>query len=224
MTDEMPYHLRADVAAIHRSIGHFITAFAVLDRDLRLALANFFSGEADALAFDPEATGPLLDILLDRMTAGRLQSAFLAMSSAVAELDEADREVRDVLGSMLRFFVRLRNNIAHAYWDVGWEDAETGEPVLPSARVVRVSKDGPAPQVLDSMDADRIEREASRLHTVGRLVRIYVESCLALRAGDASARPSRRLRIASTGEPIGRVLVAVADSSGGDDSTNAQDD
>jgi hypothetical protein len=128
--------------------------------------------------------------------------------------------VRDVLGSMLRFFVRLRNNIAHAYWDVGWEDVETGEPVLPSARVVRISKDGPAPQVLDSMDADRIEREASRLHTVGRLVRIYVDSCLALRAGDAAARPSRRLRIVSTGEPIGRVLVAVADGSDGDDSAN----
>ena len=216
MTEGMPYHLRADVAAIHRSIGHFVTAFAVLDRDLRLGIASFFSGEADSLAFDPHATGPLLDILFDRMTAGRLQTAYLAMSSAVADLDEADKEVRDVLGSMLRFFVQLRNSIAHAYWDVGWADAETGEPVLPSARVVRISKDGPSPRVLDSMSANRIEEEANRLHTVGRLVRIYAESCLDLRAGNAAARPSRALRIVETSEPIGRVL-APADAAAGSD-------
>jgi hypothetical protein len=214
MTEEGPYHLRGDVLAIHRAIGHFITAFASVDLSLRNGIARFFAAAENPDRgldhFQMNASTGLLDILLDRMTAGRLQSAFLIMSSAITDLDEEDREVRDVLGIMLRHFVELRNNIAHATWDVGWTDVETGEAVPPTARVVRVSKDGPRSALLDSLDAETIGREANGLHTLDRSVRAYAESCLHLRSGNEEQRPGIFLKVVQG--PIGRIVVPSADN------------
>jgi hypothetical protein len=215
MSESAPYHLRGDVVAIHRAIGHYITAFAVVDRSLRVGIAQFFADEGDGLVMEPHPTTPLLDILLDRMTTGRIQSAFLSMSSAIADLNADDKEVRDVLGGMLRHFVSLRNDIAHAYWDVGWADYETGDAVLPTAQVVRVSKEGPSRTVLESLDAKLIGREATRLHTVDRVARTYADSCLQLRTGNTADRPSATLKILTTREPIGRVVMERADPSSG---------
>lgn len=200
----MPPHYgeRPDVAALHRAIGQYITAFSEVVVELRRGIGRFLHADeaGEPLWWHPP---PQLAVLLDRMTAGPLGSGYFAMSGTVAELSDADRAVRDALLRIYSACVALRNNIAHADWDVGWADATSGEIVVPRAVKTRVSKDGPEPVAL-AIDASLIAEEALKLHVVTRSIRAFTESCLALRSGDSDARPAVALRIYESVPPAGQ--------------------
>ena len=135
---------------------------------------------------------PLLEILFAQMTADPIRAAFFAISSQVGDLNDDDRSVRKSLQTMVQHYIRLRNDIAHADWSAGWEVADTGELIPPTARRVKVAKDGIEHTSLP-YTPEQLERRQRQV-------------------GDLSTRPSDLLSVYQTSEKVGTAVRALSTS------------
>jgi hypothetical protein len=73
------------------------------------------------------------------------------------------RSIRKALQAIVQHYIRLRNDIAHADWAVGWEVADTGELVPPAASKFKLAKDGIEHTSLP-FTAEQLRREIDHLH------------------------------------------------------------
>jgi hypothetical protein len=148
-----PYHLRPDVVEIHQAIGRYITVFSEVMATMRHGI-GLFLGPTDAEFRPPD---PLLETLFAQMTADPIRAALFAISSQVSDLNDGDRSIRKALQTIVQHYIRLRNDIAHADWAVGWEVVDTGELIPPAASKIKLAKDGiehtSLPFTVDSSDA-----------------------------------------------------------------------
>lgn len=198
---EGAFQVRPDVVAIHRAIGGYITAFSEVVSTMRHGIDRFFI-PADVTFRQPD---PLLETLFAQMTADPIRGAFFAISSQVGDLNDEDRAVRKALQTLVQYYIQLRNDIAHADWAVGWEDADTGEPDQPRAHRTKVGKDGIIHTAL-SITAEQIELEIGHLNQVRRMLSIWASECRKRQTGDMSSRPSDRLYVYKTSEAVGTAV------------------
>jgi hypothetical protein len=196
-----PAHQRPDVVEIHQAIGGYITAFSEVVAALRRGI-DIFLAPADVMFRAPD---PLLEILFAQMTADPIRAAFFAISSQVGDLNDDDRSVRKALQTMVQHYIRLRNDIAHADWSVGWEVADTGELVSPTAHRVKVAKDGIEHTSLP-YTPEQLEREIGHLNYLRRALGIWARACRQRQVGDLSTRPSDLLSVYQTSEKVGTAV------------------
>ena len=169
---------------------------------------SLFLGPADAEFRPPN---PLLETLFAQMTADPIRAALFAISSQVGDLNDEDRSIRKALQTIVQHYIRLRNDIAHADWAVGWEVADTGELVPPAASKVKLVKDGIEHTSLP-FTAEQLGREIDHLHQLTSLLRIWISVCRKRQVGDLSTRPSDLLYVYKTSEDVG-TAVGVRDTS-----------
>jgi hypothetical protein len=202
-----PYHLRPDVVEIHQVIGPYITVFSEVVATMRHGI-GLFLGPADAELRPPD---PLLETLFAQITADPIRAALFAISSQVGDLNDEDRSIRKALQTIVQHYIRLRNDIAHADWAIGWEVADTGELVPPAASKIKLAKDGIERTSLP-FTAEQLRREIDHLHQLDMLLRIWINVCRKRQVGDLSTRPSDLLYVYKTSEDVGRA-VGVRDKS-----------
>jgi hypothetical protein len=201
------YHLRPDVVEIHQEIGRYITVFSEVVTTMRHGI-GLFLGPTDA---ELRPSNPLLETLFAQMTADPIRAALFAISSQVSDLNDEDRSIRKTLQTIVQHYIRLRNDIAHADWAVGWEVVDTGELVPPAASKFKLAKDGIEHTSLP-FTAEQLRREIDHLHQLNRLLRIWINVCRKRQVGDLSTRPSDLLYVYKTSEDVGRA-VGVRDTS-----------
>jgi hypothetical protein len=204
---KLPYHLRPDVVEIHQAIGGYVTVFSEVVAAMRHGI-DLFLTPTDVEFRPPD---PLLETLFAQMTADPIRAALFAISSQVSDLDDDDRSIRKALQTIVQHYIRLRNDIAHADWTVGWEVVDTGELVPPAASKVKVAKDGIEYTSLP-FTAEQLRREIDHLHQLARLLRIWINVCRKRQVGDLSTRPSDLLYVYKTSEDVG-TAVGVRDTS-----------
>jgi len=68
----------------------------------------------------------LFHVLFSGMTAKPVADAFLGMATIAAKLTPDEISIRNVLRRRLEHHTSFRNDLAHAEWSLGWENAETG--------------------------------------------------------------------------------------------------
>ena len=196
-----PYHLRPDVVEIHQAIGGYITAFSEVVATMRHGI-DLFLTPPDVEFRPPD---PLLATLFAQMTADPIRAALFAISGQVGDLNDEDRSIRKALQTIVQHYIRLRNDIAHADWTVGWEVVDTGELLPPSASKVKVVRDGIEHTSLP-FTAEQLRREAGHLHQVTSLLRMWINVCRKRQVGDLSTRPSDLLAVYKTSEDVGTAV------------------
>jgi hypothetical protein len=198
---ERPSHQRPDVVEIHRAIGGYVTAFSEVVAVLRQGI-DIFLAPIDVKYRRPD---PLLEILFAQMTADPIRAAFFAISSQVGDLNDDDRSIRKALQALVQHYIRLRNDIAHADWSVGWMVAETGASIPPAAYRVKVAKDGVEHTSLP-YTPEQIAAEIAHLHYLRRALGIWATACRRRQVGDLPTRPSDLLSVYRTSEKVGTAV------------------
>jgi hypothetical protein len=166
------YHEDPAVVFLHRTIGGYITVFSELTALMRHQIVTYLSPVEQAHL----AHNRLYDVLFAAMTAKPIVDAYFAMSTEVGQFDEADVAIRNQLKRAVNDHVAFRNDIAHAEWSIGWEIADTGEPVPPVAMRIKSTNGVPTVTNVD-ITAARIAQQINDLNRLRRLVMIFGTAC-----------------------------------------------
>jgi hypothetical protein len=119
---------------LHRVIGGYIDVFSHLTAIMRQSITSYFALPDEVY---PLRVLPLLRGLFATMTAKPIVESFFGLSTYVGELDEAEIAVRNALRRNVDDHVSFRNDLVHADWIIGWENAETSEPIPDTAYKVK---------------------------------------------------------------------------------------
>ncbi|MFD6198093.1 hypothetical protein ACFWE3_15495 [Mycobacteriaceae bacterium NPDC060252] len=172
-SQELGYHNKPEVIQLHRVIGGYIDRFSSLIAYMRQAISTYFATPEEVY---PLRVGPLLDILFAPMTAKPIADAFFATSTRVADLDECEVAVRNALRRSVENQMNFRNDLVHADWSIGWEDADTAQSLPNTARKIKTRSGVPTMGSLDVSTNDII-RQINELQRTYDLVRIFGRAC-----------------------------------------------
>lgn len=176
MADEDPpvrsYHELPQVRELHRALGGYVEIYSQGVSAMRHGIETFLAPDGE-----PHPRGnPLFHILFAGMTAKPISDAFFGMAAVAAGLKPSEMSVRNVLRREWQAQTSFRNDLAHAEWAVGWEDAETGKPVPPgSTRIKNV--DGVPTLTNLSIDTSVIIGEINSLIPLVRQIQRFAWAC-----------------------------------------------
>lgn len=193
------YHEQPDVVWLHRTIGGYITAFSELTAIMRVQINDYLAPVEQE--YPPQ--NKLLDVLFASMAAKPIADSFFSLSTAVGDLDESDAQIRRQLRRCVDQHIVFRNDIAHAEWSIGWENADTGEVAPPAA--FRIKTMGGVPQISNvAITANGIATRINELNRLRRSVMLYGTVCRSRQRGD-TVRVSDRLALGTA--EIGSIPV-----------------
>lgn len=199
--DEPVFNHAVEAVVAQAAIGGYIAAFSHVPASMRDSMIEMIVG-ADA----PDAKASLMHTLLSKMTADPLRSAFFAMCFQVArDLNDEDRTILRILETETQYQIKLRNDVAHADWQVGIFHRTT-EALLPTeARRMKVDRKTGAQHVVLPYTAEFLGHEAIRVFELAGCCRIAAQTC---RDEVPYVRPSAALEWFHD-ESAGRRLVRI---------------
>jgi hypothetical protein len=165
---------------LHRVIGGYIDVFSHLTAIMRQSITSYFALPDEVY---PLRVLPLLRGLFATMTAKPIVESFFGLSTYVGELDEAEIAVRNALRRNVDDHVSFRNDLVHADWIIGWENAETSEPIPDTAYKVKTKAGVPTFSDLEITPNDIIDR-INDLQRLYRLVQTFGTACRSRQRGD----------------------------------------
>lgn len=207
MADEDPpvrsYHELPRVREFHRALGGYVEIYSQGISAMRHGIEAFLAPEGER---HPRGN-PLFHILFAGMTAKPISDAFFGMATVAAELAPSEVSIRNALRREWETQTSFRNDLAHAEWAVGWEDAETGEPVPPgSTRIKNV--DGVPTLTNLSIDTNVIIGEINRLIPLVRKIQRFAWACRDRQSGEIQTITDRFVVIEPTADEPRRVILA----------------
>ncbi|MDQ6526458.1 hypothetical protein RB608_22755 [Nocardioides sp. LHD-245] len=159
----VPYERRPEVRELHNSIGLYMTVFSELASLMRRSIHEFLAPTGEE--FPPP--NRLLDVMFANMTAKPLADSFYSMAREVGNLEATDVAIKNRLRRETQQHISFRNDLAHAEWSIGWENAETGGAIPPSS--VRIKSVDGVPRLKD------MGITTSDLYRAVRYLRVHID-------------------------------------------------
>lgn len=171
--DELSFSHALEAVGVQAGIGGYVAAFSQVPAQMRDCMIEMIVGP-DA----PAAKTSLMHTLLSKMTADPLRSAFFAMCFQVAtDLHDEDRTILRILETETQFQIKLRNDVAHADWQVGIHHRTTGKLVPAEARRMKVDRQAGAQHVVLPFTAEFLGYEASRVFELATCCSVAAATC-----------------------------------------------
>ncbi|GIG26905.1 hypothetical protein Cde04nite_31490 [Cellulomonas denverensis] len=163
---------------LHRSIGGYITMFSEMTASMRQQIGAYLA----PVDVEFPISDRLLDVLFASMTAKPIVDAFFSLSTEVGKLDADEAAIRNQLRRRVNEHLAFRNDLAHAEWSIGWQDADTGERLPPAALRIKSSEGVPRLQDV-GISSQVIGSHIDEVNQLRRLVMVFGRCCRARQRG-----------------------------------------
>jgi hypothetical protein len=171
--------IREDEA--HRSVGHYIFAFAYLVSEMREAVEYVLSRE------DPEADRMNAMLAMGASLAEQITNAFFAICERAGELDEEEARVAGRLKKEAKDAITDRNDFAHGDWSNLWPNQG------PLLRRMKPGRKAGA-QVERVRPVEEIDALAEKVELLADTITEFAECCLGVHQMELRTGTSVRVR------------------------------